>query len=83
MSSINENDKNIKKITRLELLKEVQDMVNHNLLCYSKDYFMNSAKEGHETEWERERQKSELLEEMIGEEKRKENLKIKNKGKEL
>lgn len=80
MSSINESDK---KITRLELLKEVQDMVNHNLLCYSKDYFMNCAKEGHETEWERERQKAELLEEMIGEEKRKENLKIKNKGKEL
>ena len=50
MSSINENDKNIKKITRLELLKEVQDMVNHNLLCYSKDYFMNNAKEGYETE---------------------------------
>lgn len=80
MSSINESDK---KITRLELLKEVQDMVNHNLLCYSKDYFMNNAKEGYETEWERERQKAELLEEMIGEEKRKENLKIKNKGKEL
>ena len=83
MSSINENNKTIKKITRLELLKEVQDMVNHNLLCYSKDYFMNNAKEGHETEWEREKQKAELLEEMIGEEKRKESLKVKNKGKEL
>lgn len=80
MSSINESDK---KLTRLELLKEVQDMVNHNLLCYSKDYFMNNAKEGYETEWEREKQKAELLEEMIGEEKRKENLKVKNKGKEL
>lgn len=80
MSSINESDK---KITRLELLKEVQDMVNHNLLCYSKDYFMNNAKKGYETEWERERQKAKLLEEMIGEEKRKENLKVKNKGKEL
>lgn len=80
MSSINESDK---KITRLELLKEVQDMVNHNLLCYSKDYFMNNVKEGYETEWEREKQKSELLEEMIAEEKRKENLKVKNKGKEL
>ena len=54
MSSINESDK---KMTKLELLKEVQDMVNHNLLCYSKDYFMNNAKEGYETEWEREKQK--------------------------
>ena len=43
MSSINESDK---KITRLELLKEVQDMVNHNLLCYSKDYFMNNYYKG-------------------------------------
>lgn len=80
MSSINENDKTIKKITRLELLKEVQNMVNHNLLCYSKDYMMTHAKVGHETEWQQEKQKSELLDEMIKEEKDKERLKNKERS---
>lgn len=67
-------------MTRIELLEEMQEMTYHNLLCYSSNYLMNSAKDGYENEWKRENEKAKLIEEMITEEKKKE--KNKNKHRE-
>ena len=67
-------------MTRIELLEEMQKMTYHNLLCYSSNYMMNSAKSGYENEWNRENEKAKLLQEMITEEKKRE--KNRNKDKE-
>ncbi len=65
-------------MTRLEFLQEIEDMVNHNLLCYSKNYLMTEPKEQYKEEWQREREKSEIINQMIQDEKQK----VKNKNRE-
>lgn len=72
--SKDEND-----ITKLNFLKEIKDMVNHNIMCYSENYSLGKAKEGYEKEFIRENKKLILVEQMIKEEKQKEKKKNKNK----
>lgn len=58
-------------MTRLEFLQEIEDMVNHNLLCYSKDYLMAEPKEEYQKEWQCEQEKRKIVNQMIKEEKQK------------
>lgn len=64
--SKDEND-----ITRLELLNEIKEMINHNIMCYSNDYSLGEAKAGYENEFNKENKKLILIEELIREEKQK------------
>lgn len=59
-------------MTRLQLFQEMYNFHTHNLLCYSKNYLMAEPKEKHIQEWKLENEKIELLEEIIKEEKQKE-----------
>lgn len=54
-------------ITKLEFLNEIKEMINHNIMAYSKDYTFGEAKAGFEKEFARENQKLILIEEMIRE----------------
>lgn len=74
-----ELENTIKDITKLELLDEIKEMVEHNINCYSKDYLQNEPKVGYENEFAREKQKLNLVDQMIKEEKQKEKKKEKNK----
>ncbi len=58
-------------MNREELFKEMYDMTMHNLFCYSKDYLMTSPKQNYIKEWKREKEKADLLKELINEEKQK------------
>lgn len=64
--SKDEND-----ITRLEFLNEIKDMINHNIMCYSNNYSLGEAKAGYENEFKKENKKLILIEELIREEKQK------------
>ena len=46
-------------------------MINHNIICYSKDSLFSEAKPGFEKEFVRENRKLILVEQMIKEEKQK------------
>lgn len=70
-------DENEIKITRIELLSEVKDMINHNIMCYSSNNSLGQAKKGYENEFARENKKLMLVEQMIKEEKQKEKRKNK------
>lgn len=66
----------MKNLNRLELFKEMYNMATHNLLCYSQDYLMIKPKPKFAQEWKKEKEKVELLEKIIEEEKqKKENVK--------
>lgn len=65
-------------MTRLEFLQDIENMVNHNLLCYSKNYLMTEPKEQYKEQWQREQEKSKIVNQMIKEEKQK----VKNKNRE-
>lgn len=67
------------EITKLDLLQEVKDMINHNILCYSDNYLLGKAKAGFENEWKKENKKLILIEQMIREEKQKSKNKNKDK----
>lgn len=56
-------------MNRYELLKELYGATTHNLYCYSEDYLMSRAKVGCEEQWHKEKEKLELIEELIEEEK--------------
>ncbi len=58
-------------ISRLEFLNEIKDMINHNIICYSKNSLFSEAKPGFEKEFVRENRKLILVEQMIKEEKQK------------
>lgn len=77
-SILNRDDNDI---TRLEFLNEIKEMINHNIVAYSKNYRLNEAKPGFEKEFARENKKLILVEEMISETKE-EKQKQKQKGKE-
>lgn len=49
--------------------------VTHNLLCYSKDISMEQPKEKYVQEWEKEREKINIIKEIIASEKEKESMK--------
>lgn len=57
-----------KNLNRYELLKEFYDLTAHNLHCYSADGLMTKAKDGFEESWFREKEKLELIEELIEDE---------------
>ena len=43
-------------------------MLNHNLLCYSSDYLMNTPKKQYVKEWEKTQEKIKLVDELIEQE---------------
>lgn len=59
-------------MNKFELLKEFEDMLCHNLLCYSANYLMNKPKKQYVKEWEETQEKISLVEEMMEYEKQKE-----------
>ena len=67
-----------KEITKIDLLNEMKDMINHNIMCYSSNYSLGEAKQGYEKDFERENKKLILIEQMIKDEKKK----VKKKNKE-
>lgn len=56
-------------MSRQEFLNSIFDEISHNLHCYSRDISMSKAKSGFEDSWEREKEKLELIKELIDEEK--------------
>ena len=65
-----------KNLNKLELLSEMYEMTEHNLFCYSENSLMTKPKNKFIKEWNREKEKLELLKEMIEEEKQ--TMKAKN-----
>ena len=63
-------------MTRMQLFKEMYEIVCHNLLCYSQDYLMSKPKAGYSKQWKKESEKVKLLREIISEEKQTEKIKI-------
>lgn len=65
----------------MQLFKEMYELSSYNLLCYSQDYLMTKPKTRYVKEWKKEREKVNLLQELIVEEKQKEETKnsIENK----
>jgi hypothetical protein len=57
----------MEKITRNDVLKEMNDMAWHNVLCYSANYAMTKPKAGSEAEWERAWAKAEIVDQMVKE----------------
>ena len=55
-------------MNRVELLKEFEDMLNHNLFCYSADYLMNTPKKQYVKEWEETKEKIDILKDLIKQE---------------
>ena len=62
-------------MNRIQILKEMYEEVTHNLLCYSKDISMEQPKEKYVQEWEKEREKINIIKEIIASEKEKESMK--------
>lgn len=69
------------RITKLSVLKDLKQGIEHNVFCYSSDYLMTKPKERYVNQWKDENKKLQLVEEMIKDEKQK--LKEKNKDKSL
>lgn len=61
-------------MNRLQLFQEIYNFYTYNLLCYSKNYLMEEPKEKFAQEWKTEKEKVELLNEIIKEEKQKEGV---------
>lgn len=61
----------MRNLTRLELFKEIYDMELYNALCYSKDFLMTEPKEQYVAQWKKVKEKVQLLNEIIEEEKQK------------
>ena len=62
-------------MTRMQLFKEMYELSCHNLICYSQNYLMNKPKSGYVKQWNKENEKVKLLQELISEEKQKEEMK--------
>ena len=56
-------------MNRLQLFKEIYEIFNHNLLCYSENHLMQKPKVGHIKEWKKEQEKVKLIRKLIIEEK--------------
>lgn len=55
-------------MSRYELLKDMFYTVSHNLYCYSEDTLMTKPKKEYEDSWYKEKEKLELIEELLEEE---------------
>lgn len=55
-------------MSRHELLKDIFYTVSHNLYCYSEDTRMTKPKKEYEESWYKEKEKLELIEELLEEE---------------
>lgn len=55
-------------MNRWEVLKEMYDLTIYNLSCYSEDYLMTKPKIDFEEQWNKELEKSKIIEDMITEE---------------
>lgn len=73
-----EETKNIVEITKLSILKDLKQNIEHNILNYSANYLMTRPKEEYVNEWKAENKKLLLVEEMLKDEKQK-----KEKNKEI
>lgn len=78
-SILNESQEE-KKMTKIELLNELQETIENNLIRYSADLNLTTAKEGYEKEWQREDEKYRLIEEIIKDEEKLEKKKNKERG---
>ena len=54
-----------KNLNKIELLKEFEGTLYHNLLCYSENYLMNKPKEKFVKEWEETKEKIGLVKEIM------------------
>lgn len=54
---------------KYKFLENIQEEINHNLLCYSENYLIEKPKKGYEKEWENEKYKSQIIKELIEDEK--------------
>jgi len=61
-------------ITRLSILKEMQDRAWYDALCYSANYGMTKPKEGYEAQWKEAKEKARLIDQMVKEQKEKEEM---------
>lgn len=52
-------------MNKIDLLKELEGNLYHNLLCYSENYLMNKPKEEFAKEWEETREKIGLVKEIM------------------
>lgn len=57
-----------KSLNRVDVLNEYKDMLNHNLLCYSADYLMNTPKKQYIKEWNETKEKLDILKDLINQE---------------
>ena len=57
-----------KSLNRVDVLNEYKDMLNHNLLCYSADYLMNTPKKQYVKEWNETKEKLDILNDLINQE---------------
>ena len=52
-------------MNKIDLLKEFEETLYHNLLCYSENNLMNKPKEKYDDEWKETREKIGLLKEIM------------------
>ena len=50
-----------KNLNKIDLLKELEDSLYHNLLCYSENNSMDKPKEQFVKEWEKKKEKIRLV----------------------
>lgn len=60
-------------MNRVDVLNEYKDMLNHNLLCYSADYLMNTPKKQYVKEWNETKEKIDILKDLINQEEKEKN----------
>ncbi len=52
-------------MNKMDLLKEFEDILCHNLFCYSKDWLMNTPKEKYVKQWKETKEKISLVKEIM------------------
>lgn len=57
----------VAKITRGTVLREMQNMAWHNVLCCSKGYLMDDPKDGMEEQWAEARARAQVIDQMVAE----------------
>lgn len=72
------NNKN--EITKLSILKDLKQNIEHNIFCYSENYLLTQPKNKYISEWKIENKKLKIVEQMIREERQKMKEKNKSKG---
>ena len=71
VKKIMKDNYDVKSVSKINLLIEMQDQISHDLLTYSKNYLMSKPKEGYENKWETTYQKYIVIQEMLKEERTK------------